>query len=192
MSNSESRTEIAARMNRVWAMPNPNTFSIPPISRFIHSRISVGMTVVDPFANKNRIGTITNDLDPEMGCDYTLDACEFLKLLPDECADVVLFDPPYSPRQVAEVYKRMGMTVNMETTQGSFWSVLRDQIARITKPNGVCISFGWSSNGIGKTRGFELTDVLLVAHGGAHYDTICTAEKKSGQASIQFHTQTEG
>lgn len=66
----------------------------------------------------------------------------------------------------------------METTQASYWSRMKDEIARILSPEGLCISFGWNSNGIGKKRGFEILEILLVAHGGAHNDTICMVEKK--------------
>ena len=31
---------------------------------------------------------------------------------------------------------------------------------------------------MGKNRGFEIVEILLVAHGGHHNDTICTVEKK--------------
>ena len=40
------------------------------------------------------------------------------------------------------------------------------------------LSFGWNSGGIGKSLGFEIIEILLVAHGGAHNDTICTVERK--------------
>ena len=53
-----------------------------------------------------------------------------------------------------------------------------DEIKRILKPNGLALCFGWNSNGIGKTRGFEMLEVLLVPHGGSKNDTICTAERK--------------
>jgi len=72
----------------------------------------------------------------------------------------------------------MGKTVNMETTQSSFWSKLRIEVARVCQRGGVVISFGWNSVGIGKTRGFEQVEILLVCHGGAKNDTICTVEKK--------------
>lgn len=83
-----------------------------------------------------------------------------------------------SPRQVAEVYTRMGKTVNMETTQASFWSNLKKEIARIAKMDAVVIGCGWNSGGIGKKYGFELIEVLLVPHGGHHNDTIVTVERK--------------
>lgn len=49
---------------------------------------------------------------------------------------------------------------------------------QIAVPGGVCLSFGWSTNGMGKTRGYEIEEILLVAHGGARNDTICMAERK--------------
>lgn len=159
-------------------MPNAHTFSIPPIKALIHRYTSTAKVIVDPFANSERIATITNDLDTQYDTDYHMDACEFLKMLPSSFADAVLYDPPYSSRQVAESYKKLGMSVNMETTQGSYWRKQKEQISRITKTGGVCISFGWNSGGIGKKYGFEQMEILLVAHGGAHNDTIVTVEKK--------------
>ena len=53
-----------------------------------------------------------------------------------------------------------------------------NEIARILKPNGVALCFGWNSNGVGKTRGFEMQEVLIVPHGGSRNDTICTVERK--------------
>ena len=45
-------------------------------------------------------------------------------------------------------------------------------------PNGIAMCFGWNSSGVGKKRGMQLIEVLLVAHGGSHNDTICTVERK--------------
>ena len=112
-------------INRVWSMPNSNTFSIPPIGELISkyiSKLPKESMIIDPFANSNRFGTITNDLDPQYDTDYHMDATDFLCMLDDNIADMVLWDPPYSPRQVSECYKSLGKTVNMETTQASYWS----------------------------------------------------------------------
>lgn len=109
-------------INRVWSMPNSNTFSIKPIGELINKYISmlpIAHTIVDPFANSNKFGTITNDLDPQYDTDYHMDATDFLSML-DDVADMVLWDPPFSPRQVSECYKKLGQTVNMETTQASY------------------------------------------------------------------------
>ena len=59
-----------------------------------------------------------------------------------------------------------------------YWSDCKNEIARILKPGGKAICFGWSSMGIGKNRGFEMKRILLVPHGGSRNDTICTVEIK--------------
>ena len=164
--------------NRVWEMPNSNTFDIKCINSLIHKYHKTEAFSVDPFANKNRIAKITNDLDPEQNADYCMDALEFLETFEDSEVEILYYDPPYSPRQVSECYKKLGRTVNMQTTQSSFWGNLKKEIARITKPGGIVISFGWNSNGIGKTKGFDIIEILIVAHGGSHNDTICVVERK--------------
>lgn len=164
-------------ITRKWAMPNKNTFDIKPIKEIINKYLMDGI-IIDPFANKNKIANITNDLDTQYNTDYHLDATEFLKLFKDNEVDMVLYDPPYSPRQVSECYKELGMTVNMKTTQASYWSNHKKEIGRIVKPNGIVITCGWNSGGIGKKYGFEVVEILLVPHGGWHNDTIVTVERK--------------
>jgi hypothetical protein len=68
--------------------------------------------------------------------------------------DGVLFDPPYSPRQLKECYDNLGLVLH--DTKSSVWKSWKDEIARVIKPNGLCLSFGWSTNGLGKNRGFEI------------------------------------
>ena len=77
-----------------------------------------------------------------------------------------MYDPPYSPRQVSESYRLLEMSVNMATTQSSYWSKQKREIARIVKRGGYVISCAWNSGGIGKKYGFEIQEILLVAHGG--------------------------
>lgn len=159
-------------------MPNSNTFDIRCIKNLIMKYRLPEFNCIDPFANKNRIANVTNDLDPTHECNFSMEATEFLKSQPDNLANMVLYDPPYSPRQVSECYKKLGVTVNMQTTQASYWSKQKEQIGRITKSEGICITFGWNSGGVGKKYGFEIIEILLVAHGGWHNDTICTVERK--------------
>lgn len=168
----------SVKYGRSWDMPNSNTFDIPSVRRFISRYYKPGIKSVDPFANKSKLATITNDLMPEHGTDYNMDAKDFLRLMPDADFDLCFFDPPYSPRQVSEVYTSCGLSVNMETTQSSFWSEIKRELARIVKPGGIVLTFGWNSNGIGKQYGFEIIEVHNVAHGGWHNDTICVAERK--------------
>jgi adenine-specific DNA methylase len=172
-------------INKSWAMPNKNTFQINPIKNLIDKYNCVNLfnyknnfVSIDPFANNNKLTTITNDLDPQFNTDYNLDALDFLKKIKTQSVDLLLFDPPYSTRQVSECYKKLGRTVNIETTQSTFWTKLKKEISRITKKDSKVISFGWNSGGIGKDNGFEQIEILLVAHGGIHNDTICVVENK--------------
>ena len=48
----------------------------------------------------------------------------------------------------------------------------------MVKKDGIVITCGWNSGGIGKKYGFEIIEILLVPHGGWHNDTIITVEKK--------------
>lgn len=174
-------------ITREWSMPNSRTFKIKPIKNIIE-RYQEGLVsnslVLDPFSNQNividreRLNLITNDIDPQYDTDYSLDALDFLKMFSDESVDLVLYDPPYSPRQVSEVYKKLDMSVNMQTTQASYWGNQKKEISRIVKKGGYVLTFGWNSGGIGKTKGFEIVEILMVAHGGWHNDTIVTVEKK--------------
>lgn len=157
-------------------MPNSRTFSIKPIEELIH-KYAYGK-IIDPFANSNKLATITNDLDTQYNTDYHMDALDFLKMFENESVDTVLYDPPYSPRQVSECYKNLGQTVNMQTTQASYWSKQKEQIGRIVKPNGIVVTCSWNSGGIGKKYGFEIEEILLVPHGGWHNDTIVVVERK--------------
>lgn len=166
------------KMSKTWAMPNSKTFRIKPIKEFVERHIEGAKVIIDPFANDCKYGTITNDLNPEFDTDYHMDALDFLKTIPTASADVVLYDPPYSLRQVSECYKGVGREVTMETTQSSWRSRHLDEIQRILKVGGVALCFGWNSSGVGKKRGFKQVEILLVAHGGSKNDTICSAEVK--------------
>lgn len=174
-------------ITREWSMPNSRTFKIKPIKNIIEryqEELVSNSLVLDPFSNQNividreRLNLITNDIDPQYDTDYSLDALDFLKMFSDESVDLVLYDPPYSPRQVSEVYKKLDVSVNMQTTQASYWGNQKKEISRIVKKGGYVLTFGWNSGGIGKTKGFEIVEILMVAHGGWHNDTIVTVEKK--------------
>lgn len=167
------------KIERAWAMPSGDTFSIKPIKNIIERYLHAGSISIDPFSKNSTIATTRNDLNQEYeNAHYHMDALDFLKMQHSGSYDVALFDPPYSPRQISELYKKLGKSVNMQTTQSSFWSSIKKEISRITRPGGICMTFGWCSNGVGKTNGFEIVEILLVAHGGWHNDTICTVEIK--------------
>ena len=129
------------------------------------------------FTIKWLIKLYTNDLDPSIPSKCHMDAYDFLTTIDDSVCDMVLFDPPYSPCQVSECYKKFDRTVNIKTTQSSYWSNMKKEIRRITKMDGIVISCAWNSGGVG-TKDFEIVEILLCPHGGWHNDTIVTVEKR--------------
>jgi hypothetical protein len=171
-------------------MPSPNTFSIPPISDLMDRWLSGCTLVVDPFARAAGRGSITNDLDPTTPAQYHMEAeqfCAYLlasgRLSPARLAHAVLFDPPYSPRQISESYRAAGLRVGRAHTQnGRFYKAVRDGLDVLLDDGGIAISCGWNSSGFGKTRGYAIEEILIVAHGGAHNDTIVTVERKAPKA----------
>jgi hypothetical protein len=167
------------KIERTWAMPNKWTFRILPIEQLLRMEMNGGLWI-DPFCGKSKIAQINNDINPNMPADFHLAATEFLKRFNDESVDGVLYDPPYSGEQIKRSYENAGLeTLNKgNITQSSFWSRPKDQIARILKPGGKVISFGWNSSGLGKTRGFTKNRILLICHGSAHPDTIVVVETK--------------
>lgn len=167
-------------MDRVWAMPNAETFSIDPVARLINRYVGRGCFSVDPFARNSKFAKVTNDIDPSTTADFHMDALVFLKRFEEGSVDAVLYDPPYSISQVREVYRDLKGTVNLETTSASFWKKNKSQVRRVLKPGGLVVCCGWNSGGMGKVLGFELLHVLLICHGGPHNDTIVTVERKGG------------
>ena len=160
-------------------MPNSETFQCRPIKNLVECYAQKAKITVDPFARNSKIGNITNDLNPETEAMYHLDALDFLKLLKAENtkADLIFLDPPYSLRQMKDQYQNIGRKITGRESR-KFYGDLRDAAEEIVSNSGIVISFGWNSIGMGKTRGFEIVEILLVCHGRAHNDTICTVDKR--------------
>ena len=145
-------------IERYWAMPSHQTFTIKPFKELIEKEL--GSEYIDPFPYP-----------------FKQDAIEYLKKIKDNSENYLVFDPPYSQRQLREMYDNNGLSLD-NPMNNSYWANCRKEISRIIKKNGKVISFGWNSNGIGKKYGFEITKVVLVAHGSQHNDTIATVEMK--------------
>ncbi len=170
----------APKLARAWSMPNKYTFKIAPIDELLNRYVlSQGAGWIDPFCGHSLRAQYRNDIDPKNS--FALErkcALEFLKGLTGQF-EGCLFDPPYSPRQMSEAYKLIGRKAAEQDTQNArFYSKCRDMIEPLIKPGGIVISFGWNSTGMGKNRGFQKVEVLLVNHGAAINDTIVVVEKK--------------
>jgi hypothetical protein len=161
-------------------MPTADTFDCKPMGDFVRKYLQ-GVSV-DPFARNKRWATHTNDLNPETDAEHHMDAVDFLRMLADQGvqADVVIVDPPYSPRQVKECYDGIGMKMQQEDAlRGLFLRRLKEQIVRLVPHGGMVLTFGWNSTGMGGGLGFEPVEILLVCHGSDHNDTICVAERRA-------------
>jgi len=148
-------------------MPNSRTFKIPSIAVLLNQELSHSWKpkTIDPFPFP-----------------YKSDALKYLKKLKSKSIHKLVFDPPYSLRQLKEVYAGLGRAMSYHESQ-HYWSDLRNEITRITAKNAKVISFGWNTIGIGVTRGFTQTRILIVCHGGHHHDTLCTVEIKNKNIS---------
>jgi hypothetical protein len=167
------------KIERVWAMPSIWTFECKPISQLIMRYLGNGKNWVDPFAGRSKLCEYRNDVETEQP--NKIDALEYLKSLANGQHEGVLFDPPYS---VGQCLRRYTPIHNGTAGRAEYWAKCKDEIKRILKPNGYCLSFCWDSSGEGKNRGFDIVEILLVCHGACHNDTICLVERKNSQIEL--------
>lgn len=139
-------------------MPNKRTFQIKPIKELLERYDYKNMVDVFPYEKQ-------------------IDGKKLLEGLSNNSVPGTLLDPPYSLHQANECYNGRyckGITI--------FYDLAKDKI----KSGGYAITFGWNSNGLGKKRGFKIIEILIVAHGGSHNDTIVTVEKKINRDLKEF------
>lgn len=166
------------KINRVWAMPNKWTFQIKPIAELLE-RYNVGAGWADPCAGISLLAEHRNDLNPKNPQSRHKFADQWLLKFKKDSLNGVVFDPPYSLEQTKRAYESAGVPFTYKDTHNAVrWTIERNIIKEIVKPDGLCISFGYSSTCMGKKRGFKIIEILLVAHGSGHYDTIVTVEQK--------------
>lgn len=152
-----------------------------PVAEFVARWMANRNRVVDPFCGMSKVAHVRNDLAAG-----GVDAVEFLKTLADagERFDGGLFDPPYSPSQMSRSYKNAGINRGEKGSQTArLYRECAEQFDRLIEPGGVVLRFGWNSCGMGKS--WALKELLLVAHGGAHYDTICCAWEKCNPPPVE-------
>ena len=164
-------------------MPSAWTFTIKPISELLSRYVGDGSGWVDMYAGDNSPAELTNDMIPLRDALFNLDALEFCNkiaptLKPEGGYSGVIFDPPYSYRQVSEHYKEIGKKATSMDTSANFYNRVMNAICDQIRQGGYAISFGWNTNGFGKNRGFKQIEILIVSHGGRHNDTLVTVEQK--------------
>lgn len=173
---------------RFWSMPSADTFDCEPIKGFVQKYLIKSKISIDPFARNSRLATHTNDLNPETLAHHHMEALDFLLMLKSQNvkADLVFLDPPYSLTQVFRAYNDIGLKFHGDENPTGGFPKVRDALSELLVDGGVCLSFGWNSVGLGKTRKMEIIEGLLVCHGGNRNDTICMAERKLPELQMQL------
>ena len=163
------------KITRVAAQATGDTTSIPYISSIIDKYISEPS--IDPFARNSQLCKVTNDMNPETNAMFNMEAEAFLQQYEDESFSFAIFDPPYSPRQIKELYDGIGLKLTQEQTQSTQWSIWGEQVGRILNVNGVCVKLSWNS--CRPFKNARLLEMMCVCHGGMHNDTIITVWEKT-------------
>lgn len=161
-------------ITRYWVMPTQWTFAMKPVKDLL-AKYNVGEGWADPFAGLHSPAQFTNDIEESRGSKSVQDGLEFLKSIGDHSLQGVVFDPPYSVEQCLRCYtpKFKGAAGRTE-----YRAKCKDEIQRIVMPGGTSICFGWDTTGIGKGRGFEIVEILVLCHGASHNDTLVTVERR--------------
>src|SRR5262249_16649543 len=138
-----------------------------------------GVGWVDPFAGMFSPAELTNDIGPEASrARYHEDALDFVQQYCTGTYRGVLFDPPYTKRQISEHYKAAGRKVRALDTSDNYYNRVKNAICDKIEPGGYAISFGYQTSGFGRRRGFVPVLYLDVNHGSYHYDTLVVVERK--------------
>lgn len=168
---------MSIKIQRVFARASQWTFQIPPIKKLVEGYVGDGIGWADPFAGSSKLAEFRNDHNPERRQPNCLEAEEFGRQLKTRLIGV-LFDPPFSYRQVSEHYKLLGKKATAKDTSYNFYH--RSMLPLIPKimTGGHVISFGWSTNGFPKQMGFEILEILICAHGMHHNDTLVTVQRR--------------
>lgn len=116
--------------------------------------------ICDPFAREGFVGKlpncISNDLNPEFDTDYNLEFKDFARVMHMKkmAFDLVVFDPPYSLRQLKEHYDGIGKDLKLWQTH-NMWGEGKNMLAHHMPVGSVVISLGWTTYGFGRKRGFQ-------------------------------------
>lgn len=110
-----------------------------------------------------------------------MEANDFAELMKSKqmMFDLILFDPPYSLRQLKEQYENIGHKLQLWQTQNK-WGRARNALSKCVRLGGYVISFGWETSGFSRKRGFQVEEILVINQAGHadRYDLLVTVEKK--------------
>ena len=71
------------------------------------------------------------------------------------------------------------------------WTKELDALNALMEMDGVVLSFGWNSRGMGMKRGYRRERIRLICHGPGHSDTICVVDRKVREQLTLFDFSDE-
>lgn len=158
--------------------PTKWTFKPDDVRQYVESRLRGD--VLNLFAGETKLRhdgeVIRNDINEDADADYHFDAEEVADHFAPESFDTVVLDPPYNVRKAREKYNGRNI--------GKFTRV-KDELVPLVRPGGIVLTFGYSSTGMSRSRGFEKEEIALLNHKGDHNDTICVVERKPNESILQ-------
>lgn len=155
----------------------------------IYSSLGVGpdWVICDPFARNCELGgEFTNDLNPDMKANNSMDGLEYLQTLDSGRFDLVILDPPFSDVANDRIYdheKLHGEKSNIYTDATYFKGIMME-IFRILKPGGACLRFGYTSSSL--CKGLTTEDIWLINFYSPRKDVIVTRYLKSNLTLHDF------
>lgn len=158
-----------------------NTWTFQPrtIRRFVEERLE-GRTL-NLFAGKTKLNhddeIVRVDLDEERDADHHFDAIEVRDRFGENAFDTVVMDPPYSVIQSRKRY---------DGEYAGHFKHIRDEVAKVVRPGGRALTFGFTSTGMARSRGFEKEELAIFAHGGRYRDTFCVVERRFERDLAEF------
>jgi len=157
--------------------PRKYTFEAPKIKEWTEKWCKGN--VLNLFAGKTllNVDEVRNDIDKNVRADYHVNGydlvLEFIKR--DRKFDTVVLDPPFSIRKSREKYE--GRWIGKLTK-------LKNLLPKILTNNSRVITWGYSTVGMSKSRGFKKIAICLVCHSGDHNDSIGLVEQKIEERTL--------
>ena len=196
--------KVTHQITNITNTPFENKHIRKIIDRAIN-RLNIAMQqmplICDPFARdsylKENPNIITNDLNPDFECDYNMECNDFAEMLMDTFLntsfeiDLLVFDPPYSLRQLKDHYDAIGKNLELWQTQNQ-WGRAKNAYAELMPVGSYAICLGWHSHGMGRKRGFDKVAVHYFEQAGHfdRYDLCVTVEQKT-QATLYDYPEPE-
>lgn len=158
--------------------PRRYTFEAPKVKEWTETWCKG--KVLNLFAGKTilNVDEVRVDIDKNVIAHHCMDAYEFLKTwiihVKDnkqeyDKFDTIILDPPWNYRKAREKYE--GRWIGKLTK-------VKNLLPQILNDGGRVISWGYSTVGMSKSRGFKKVAICLVCNNGDHNDSMGLVEEK--------------